>query len=189
MTALRLHQALGLGVELEPGEDLLVADAAARVGVHYVDELARWCARRRRRRVRARAWPPRPALRRRPACGDRSRTGTSPRRHCGASSRAPVEGDAHLGLAAEVEGHAAPVVRVQGLYDHGIAEVRCGADGGVGAAHQALARDGQARDRRGCGSSPPCRRRCETAMWRVSLGDRGLDAASGTCRGRAAIKL
>ncbi len=33
------HQALGLGVELDPGEDLFVANAAARIGVDDAHEL------------------------------------------------------------------------------------------------------------------------------------------------------
>ena len=63
VVALLGQHALGLLVELEPGQHLLVADAAARVLVHDLDQLARPCARRRRRRGPACAWRRRSARR------------------------------------------------------------------------------------------------------------------------------
>ena len=62
--ALGLEQ-LGRGlVDLDPGQHLLVADAAARVGVGQVDQLLRPWTCRRRRRAPARARRPRRAARR-----------------------------------------------------------------------------------------------------------------------------
>ena len=51
---------IGGVVDLDPGQHLLVADAAARVGVGEVDELldGRRCRRRSPRRARARRWRP-----------------------------------------------------------------------------------------------------------------------------------
>ena len=46
--ALRADELLGGRVDLDPGQHLLVADAAPRVGVRDVDQLADACARRRR---------------------------------------------------------------------------------------------------------------------------------------------
>ena len=50
---------LGGGVDLDPGQDLLVAHAAARVGVGQVDQLLdrSWCRRRSRAPAPARRWP------------------------------------------------------------------------------------------------------------------------------------
>ena len=143
LTPLRLHQARRLRVELEPRQHLLVADAAARVAVHDVDELF----------DRALAVAD-------DVTGDALRDGdelaaddehavVEAGEECLDDDATRVfarffERDFHIVVGLQVERHAAAVIGVERFDDDWPSEAVCGADGAVGRANDVLARDRQA---------------------------------------------
>ena len=169
-----LHEELGLVVELEAGQHLLVADAAARILVHDLDELGDG--------VDAVADD---------VAGDALGHGDELAVHHqhavvvaleegldedGAGVLAGlVEGDGDVGGAADAERHAAAVVGVEGLQDQRIAEPVGGAHRLLRRADHALARHRQAQVAEDLVGLLLVRRDLDGDVARLR-GDGGLDA-------------
>ena len=137
------HEALGLGVELDAREHLLVADAAARIAVHDRHELGDGAL------AVAHDVPGHALGHRHQLAADDEHAVVEPGEevlddHAAGVLAGLLEGGAHLVSGLQIERDAATVVRVERLDDDRIPEALGSGGGGLGGAHHALARHGQA---------------------------------------------
>ena len=180
VVALLGQHPLGLLVELEPGQHVLVAGAAPRVLVHDLDELGDRAARRRRPHAPASAAPPPDQL----AVDHEEPVVVALDHALDHHARALVdrdlEGVRHLGLGRQVHRDPAAVVAVDRLHHHREADVVRRLDRVLGVAHVQLLRHRQAEVGQEPGCRAPCRRRsrprCARSGWSAPP-----RSASGTC--------
>ena len=182
VVALGLEQAVGGVVELEAGQHVLVAGAAAGVAVHLGDELGDGGAAVAHD-VAGDAVGGGDEL----AVDDEEAVVVARDHALDDDARAfgfgDLEGGGDLVVGGEVDRDAAAVVAVDGLHHHRVADGVGGVDGVLGVADVELASAPAGRGRRGGGCRAPCRRRsrrrCARSGWSAPP-----RCASGTCPGR-----